>query len=52
MSDDLPDVVTPLEIVSRRADDRGRVTVGKKYAGERLRVALLEVEEHGNENHE
>jgi len=37
--------VDPEDIVKKKADDRGRVTLGAEYAGKTVRVAVLEVEE-------
>lgn len=37
--------VDPEDIVRKKADDRGRVTLGAGYAGKSVRVAVLEVED-------
>lgn len=37
--------VDPEDIVKKKADDRGRVTLGSEFAGKTVRVAVLEVEE-------
>jgi len=38
--------VEPSDIKSgKKADDRGRVTLGSKYAGKTVTVAVLEVED-------
>ena len=41
-ADDLR-VVIPVHTDTLNADDRGRVNLGTDYAGERVRVAVLEV---------
>ncbi len=33
------------DIQTRKADDRGRVTLGSEYAGKTVTVAVLEVED-------
>lgn len=37
--------VKATDVDEKKADDRGRVTLGAKYAGKRVTVAVLEVEE-------
>ena len=37
--------VDPVEIKKRTADDRGRVTIGAKYANQLVTVAIVEVED-------
>lgn len=37
--------VDPEDIVKKKADDRGRVTLGADLADKTVRVAVLEVEE-------
>lgn len=37
--------IDPEDIVKKKADDRGRVTLGAEYADKTVRVAVLEVEE-------
>ena len=35
---------------SKKADDRGRVTLGSEHAGKTVTVAVLEVEDEDEEN--
>ena len=37
--------VSPTEVEERKADDRGRVTLGAEYAGKTVTVAVLEVDD-------
>ena len=37
--------VDPEDIVKKKSDDRGRVTLGAEYADKTVRVAILEVED-------
>lgn len=37
--------VSATDIEERKADDRGRVTLGSEYAGQTVTVAVLEVED-------
>lgn len=37
----------PIELVERSADGKGRVTIGADYAGETVRVAILDVVSRG-----
>ena len=37
--------VSAKDIDERKADDRGRVTLGAEYAGKKVTVAVLEVED-------
>lgn len=37
--------VSAKDVNERKADDRGRVTIGSEYAGKTVTVAVLEVEE-------
>jgi len=37
--------VKATDVVEKKADDRGRITLGAKYAGKTVTVAVLEVEE-------
>jgi len=32
------------EITTKQADDRGRITLGSEYAGEKVKVVVVEVE--------
>lgn len=36
--------VDPANIDERKADDRGRITLGKQYADKTVRVAILKVD--------
>jgi hypothetical protein len=38
-------VVIPRDLVTRKADDRGRLTLGSEYANKEVSVAILAVEE-------
>lgn len=38
-------VVIPKDIVTKTTDDRGRITLGSEYAGKRVTVAVVDVEE-------
>lgn len=33
------------QIVERKADDRGRITLGNEYSGKEVQVAILDVED-------
>mgnify|MGYP000335403465 CR=1 FL=1 len=35
--------VDPVDVIERAADGKGRVTIGSDYAGEDVRVAVIEV---------
>jgi len=37
--------VKATDVEEKKADDRGRITLGAKYAGKTVTVAVLEVEE-------
>ena len=37
--------VSATDIEEKKADDRGRVTLGSEYAGKKVTVAVLEVED-------
>lgn len=39
--------VSATDVEERKADDRGRVTLGSEYAGKTVTVAVLEVEDDG-----
>lgn len=36
--------IEPRQLVERKADDRGRVTLGSEFAGETVRLLILEDE--------
>lgn len=38
-------VVIPRDLLTRKADSRGRLTLGSEYANKEVRVAVLAVEE-------
>ena len=39
--------INPSDIKSdKKADDRGRITLGAEYADKRVTIAVLEVEDH------
>lgn len=40
--------VSPKDVKEKKADDRGRVTLGAKYAGQTVTVAVLEVDDGEN----
>ncbi len=39
-------VVIPKDIVTKRTDSRGRITLGSEYADKEVTVAVIEVEEN------
>jgi len=44
-----PIEVDPVAVVERTADDKGRVTLGADYAGDTVRVAVVETDGGRNE---
>jgi len=38
-------VVLPRDVVTKKADSRGRINLGSEYAGKELTVAVVEVED-------
>lgn len=45
MTDDDLRVVIPKDVVTKTTDDRGRITLGTDYAGRRVTVAVVDVED-------
>jgi len=41
--------VSPTDIEERKADDRGRVTLGAEYADQSVTLAVIEVEDGGRD---
>lgn len=37
------------DIIERKADDRGRVTIGSEYADEEVQLAILDTEDDNEE---
>lgn len=37
--------VDPVDVDEKQADDRGRVTLGAEYAGKRVTVAVVDVDD-------
>lgn len=47
--DDYPHVVIPRDLQTPKADGRGRIHIGPNYADKRVRVAILDVIEEGDD---